>query len=172
MVFNRNVLRFGGVAVLGVFATVVALRPVEGQDRKVLAERFKQLDQNQDEILTPDELTQKPIFDRLDLNKDGKIPRAEAREAFENGSLSFLSSLMNVAEGDSSSEAASADDSAATSGSASDGRKAVLLKPSEHGVGRFIGNAAFTSLDDSKHQLTDARQHKATVIAMTSTTCP
>ncbi|MBL8818821.1 MAG: redoxin family protein [Planctomyces sp.] len=150
---------------LAVFGFLSSSRSAAAQERQALAERFRQLDQNQDEILTPDELTQPAIFARLDLNKDGKIPRAEAREAFENGSLSFLGSLMNSANSEETTEAAALSQKELT-------QKAVLLKPSAHGVGRFVDNYNFSSLDGTSHELRNAREFKATVIAMTSTTCP
>ncbi|MFN5587594.1 MAG: redoxin domain-containing protein [Planctomyces sp.] len=53
-----------------------------------------------------------------------------------------------------------------------DSRSARLLKPAEHGVGQFIADLEFQDLQGRMLRLSDFRQSKALVIAMTSTSCP
>lgn len=53
-----------------------------------------------------------------------------------------------------------------------DSKTARLLKPAEHGVGQFIADLEFQDLQGRMLRLSDYRQSKALVIAMTSTSCP
>jgi len=53
-----------------------------------------------------------------------------------------------------------------------DSKTARLLKPAEHGVGQFIEDLEFQDLQGRMLRLSDFRQAKALVIAMTSTSCP
>jgi thiol-disulfide isomerase/thioredoxin len=53
-----------------------------------------------------------------------------------------------------------------------DSGSARLLKPAEHGVGQFIADLEFQDLQGRMLRLSDFRQSKALVIAMTSTSCP
>ena len=50
------------------------------------------------------------------------------------------------------------------------GPKQVL--PGDSGVGGFVPNVKFIALDGKTHQLSDFKHCKATVLAMTSTSCP
>ncbi len=47
-----------------------------------------------------------------------------------------------------------------------------ILKPGEVGIGKKVENFSFTGMDGAEHQLTEVRDHKAVVFAMTSATCP
>lgn len=47
-----------------------------------------------------------------------------------------------------------------------------LLKPSEHGVGRFVPDAAFTDIAGKSGRLSDFKSNRLLVISMTSTSCP
>lgn len=53
-----------------------------------------------------------------------------------------------------------------------DSRTARILKPAEHGVGRFIADLEFTDLQGRMLRLSDYRSAKVLVVAMTSTSCP
>ncbi|MFM7921604.1 MAG: redoxin domain-containing protein, partial [Planctomycetaceae bacterium] len=53
-----------------------------------------------------------------------------------------------------------------------DSKSARPLKPSEHGVGQFIADLEFQDLQGRRLRLSDYREAKALVIAMTSTSCP
>lgn len=46
-----------------------------------VADWFRQLDKNEDGVLTPDELNKPRLFARLDADSDGKITREEAQKA-------------------------------------------------------------------------------------------
>lgn len=50
----------------------------------VATERFKNLDKNNDGVLTPDEAGNQKLFDRLDVNKDGKLTEEETHSIFKD----------------------------------------------------------------------------------------
>lgn len=47
-----------------------------------------------------------------------------------------------------------------------------ILKPSDHGVGRFIPDVTFNDLAGERHKLSDFSNRKALVVALTGTGCP
>jgi len=51
-------------------------------------------------------------------------------------------------------------------------KSARLLKPAEHGVGQFVADLEFQDLRGRSLRLSDYRETRALVIAMTSTSCP
>lgn len=52
-------------------------------------------------------------------------------------------------------------------------QRAKLLRPAEHGVGRFVAaDVRFPDLDGKQRSLAEFRNRKLTVVAMTSTSCP
>ena len=51
-------------------------------------------------------------------------------------------------------------------------QRAKLLRPADHGVGRFVADVTFPDLDGKQRSLAEFRNRKLTVVAMTSTSCP
>ncbi|MEZ6034355.1 MAG: redoxin family protein [Planctomycetaceae bacterium] len=58
------------------------------------------------------------------------------------------------------------------SGSTDLRQHAKLLRPADHGVGRFIADLTFPDLNGNQRSLGEFRNRKLTVVAMTSTSCP
>jgi thiol-disulfide isomerase/thioredoxin len=48
----------------------------------------------------------------------------------------------------------------------------AVLKPGDHGVGRLVPDIAFTDVTGRAGKLSDLKDHKAVVVAFTSTSCP
>ena len=51
-------------------------------------------------------------------------------------------------------------------------QRAKLLRPADHGVGRYIADLAFSDLDGKQRSLSGFTDRKLVVVAMTSTSCP
>lgn len=51
-------------------------------------------------------------------------------------------------------------------------QKAAVLRPADHGVGRFVPDTRFRDLSGTERSLAEFSGSKATVVAMTSTSCP
>ncbi|MBL9185781.1 MAG: EF-hand domain-containing protein [Verrucomicrobiaceae bacterium] len=111
---------------------------------------WQRLDKNKDGRLTRDEVPQAAVFARFDLNKDGVITQEEGRKVVENA-------LKPSAPTDSPPSVP-----VVTSGPR-------VLKGTELGIGRQIADLSFTDLNGATHKLSE---FKASVIAMTSATCP
>jgi len=131
--------------------------------------RFTDLDANNDDKLTTDELPQPAIFKKLDLNGDGEITKLEARKAFLVGALEGILSVPSEGDNSESSEKLS-EPTMLSETPVRQGPK--LLIPGEHGVGSFVADLAFTDVDGKQHYLSEFATDQAVVIAMTSTSCP
>ena len=156
------------------FATLVGAFSVAGlvavaEDR--LADRFKQLDRNADGKVTREEFPQASFFDPLDLNRDDVITLDEARKAFLDPGVrgKFTQPKPSAPDAPKPSATKPAAD-AATLAPVRQGPK--LLKGSEHGVGRYVGDLEFTDLAGDKHRLSQWHDRRAVAVCMTSTTCP
>ncbi len=51
-------------------------------------------------------------------------------------------------------------------------QRPLPIRPEEAGVGRMVSDLSFTSIDGTTHQLSDYRDARAVVIALTGTGCP
>lgn len=141
------------------------LRSLSAAPPAKLGERFRQLDVNGDNILTPQELKDARIFQLLDTNSDGRVEFAEARKAVQAGAL------QGVVEDDSETAAAgSPPKPVADPGPIR--RGPARLIPGDHGVGRFVPETEFRTLDGMVHRLSEFADRQALVVAMTSTSCP
>ena len=110
---------------------------------------FRRYDRNGDGKVTPDELPLPKVFARFDLNRDGSITFEEYRKA--SGQAPLIA----------------ADELAALKAPGP-----VVQKPGDLGVGRLIADAAFTDLSGQARQLSNFKDIKGVVLAMTSSTCP
>ena len=70
------------LAVLSVLVTASFAMPASAQQTGRLAERFRQLDRNDDGKLTPTEARQAAIFKTVDANSDGFVTIEELREYY------------------------------------------------------------------------------------------
>lgn len=136
----------------------------KAQDGKALQDKFQEVDLDGDGQIVADELPNPELFRKLDADGDGKVNMDEARRAYKSG---VLTKEMIQTE-TSKSSPAPVPDSLSTPGLKQSAKK---LKPSEHGVGRFVDDFEFADLAGTKHKLSDFRG-KTIVVAMTSTSCP
>jgi Ca2+-binding EF-hand superfamily protein/thiol-disulfide isomerase/thioredoxin/mono/diheme cytochrome c family protein len=112
---------------------------------------WQRLDKNQDGKLTKDEVPNAAIFTRFDLNQDGVITQDEGRQVVEK-------KLKPSPQPETKAPSVPV----VTSGPR-------IVKGTDLGVGRQVPDMSFTDLSGAKHALSE---FKATVIAMTSSTCP
>ncbi len=129
--------------------------------QKDLQDRFEQLDKDRDGLITTDELPQSPFFKQRDKNGDGAITLAEA--------MDFLASDD---EQEPSRTPVRAGKTSRHNPTASLRQGPQPLRPGDRGVGRRIADAAFTDLAGNAHSLREFSKQRATVVAMTSTSCP
>ncbi|MFN7561081.1 MAG: redoxin domain-containing protein, partial [Prosthecobacter sp.] len=115
---------------------------------------WQRLDNNKDGKLTRDEVPQATVFARFDLNNDGSITQEEGKQVIENA-LKPKSDAGTPARTETAVPVV-------TSGPR-------VLKATELGIGRQIADLSFTDLNGAPHKLSE---FKASVIAMTSATCP
>lgn len=122
---------------------------------------FKRMDRNNDGRLTEDELPNKRWFNGLDLDKDGGVSQEEASKALANlrkrgsGSDETPSGPIKPAHEDPAFKEAP-----------------LLLKGSDHGVGRMVDDLALKTLDGKDIKLSAAAGKNGLVIALFSTSCP
>ena len=137
----------------------------ENVAEKDMEDRFRQLDKNGDGKITTDEVPQSPFFKQRDKNADGAITLAEAVSFMAEGSTTYTPSTPPKSQ-----SRASKGSSRTPSASLRQGPQPV--RPGDRGVGRQIANAPFTDLAGKSQQLGNFSKQRATVVAMTSTSCP
>ena len=152
------------------------------QNGQILAERFQQLDANNDGQIVSEELPHPKLFQRLDLNRDGAVTMEEAQEAFRAGVLDGIDlkpSVPGLKLAPKADPEVSAN--AVTSVAQDEIRKGPkYLPPGDHGVGTMVPDVTIRDLSGDEWRLGDlikqhgrrSQQAKAVVIAMTSTSCP
>ncbi|MEM7013770.1 MAG: redoxin domain-containing protein [Verrucomicrobiota bacterium] len=122
----------------------------------------KRADANKDGQLSRAEVGGESWFGRVDRNKDGIIDAAEIEATRElvrkhgEGALSAPENAVTITEEEVKK---------ITSGP-------EILKPGDVGIGRMMPEAVFEDIDGGTHRLSDVKDHKGVVIAMTSATCP
>lgn len=149
----------------GLVGLVLVGRLVPAQDGQALLSKFRETDANDNGFIEASELPNEALFRKLDADADKRITLEEARAAYKSGVL--------TKEMIATAEPARILTPVPDPGPVADPqRSAVRLKPSEHGVGRFVGDYEFQDVAGRSHKLSDHAGQKATVIAMTSTSCP
>jgi hypothetical protein len=133
---------------------------------RTLQERFKHLDRNGDGKVTTDELPQSAFFKQRDKNGDGAITLEEAMAFLAEGSAASGATPRSPKESSSSSRVRSHTPAASLR------QGPQPLRPGDRGVGRLVANATFTDLAGKAQQLSQFASQRATVVAMTSTSCP
>ena len=126
-----------------------------------LEEFLAAADTNQDGKITRDEAGDPRWFNRIDENKDDVIDESEVeRVRFFLGAiaqrLSPTAPAVPITEEDMA---------AVTSGP-------EILKPGEVGIGRRVPDFPVQGIDGESHRLSEVKDYRGVVIAMTSATCP
>lgn len=152
-----------------VIAGAMGLQLVSAQDGKILTERFTQLDKDSDGKLTPQELTAPAIFEKLDSDKDNVVTLDEAKQAFAAGRLTREEVEGRPAIVPKADPISTAN---ARQGSSGLKQQATLLRPADHGVGRYVADIFFTDIKGQKSSFSAHKDSRFVVIAMTSTSCP
>jgi hypothetical protein len=124
-----------------------------------MTERFKQLDTNGDGRLVGEELAQARWLARLDRNGDGAVTLDEV-----NSTMTTL--LQNEVVPDGEAPPPFVPDAN------SPRQQPLRITPAAGGVGRMIPDVTFADLDGKQHRLSEFTQHKATVLALMSPSCP
>lgn len=124
---------------------------------------FKRLDKNADGKLTEDELPNKRWFKGLDIDQDGSVSPDEAGKALAN--------LRKRLPGSSDIPAPSGPIKPANE-DPSFKEAPVMLKGSEHGVGRMVEDFALKTLDGKETKLSAAAGKNGLVVAYFSASCP
>lgn len=156
------------LVVIALVATAIGLRLAGAQEGKALNERFRQLDKDGDERLSSQELPDKSIFARLDADSDGHVTLAEAKKAFASGVLT-----REEVEGRTPRKPEPDPISESTANKPLEiKQRANLLRPADHGVGRFVADLSFTDIHGKDGSLSSFKEKKLIVVAMTSTSCP
>ncbi|MFO1020114.1 MAG: EF-hand domain-containing protein [Planctomycetales bacterium] len=166
-----------------------------------VTEQFAKYDKNKDGVVTSAELPQPILFRLLDGNGDGKVTLEEAQENAPRILAATQSADMKPAAenpAESSKDAASkkskkelvAVKKVTPSKTEEDDPKSRtpdqkgaleespvrqgprFIKASEHGVGRRIPDFNYTTLTGKSARISDCKEHKYTVFALTSTSCP
>lgn len=136
-----------------VWALLMAVQPVRAQDA------FDRADRNGDGRLTADELDRDFPFARVDVNGDGVVTYTEAVAAVRAGIINSDGSVQKAAP---------------VAEPRPDPRRSSvpMASAAAHGVGRLVPDFEFMDLAGQLHRLADFSVNRATVIAMTSTSCP
>ncbi len=144
---------------------------------------FKRADKNGDGKVTAEELPDAETFVKFDLDKNGNITLDEARRSLATmkqkpGEAKAADGPLRRKLGDLAQRLIdkrtwpSAPQAAGGASADPVTQGAKRIKPGDVGVGRQIGDAAFTTLDGKARKLSDWKSQPGLAIAFTSTTCP
>jgi hypothetical protein len=139
-----------------------ATTPAFGDGHLVVEWLFKRYDKKGDGKLTPDELTDKAWFDKLDLNKDGVVTLDEAQKvlgpivARRGGAGHILPQTASFTEADMAPLK----------------EEPLVLKGGERGIGRRVDNLTLKNLAGQDVPLAGKKDDKAMVLALFSASCP
>lgn len=154
-----------GIVLCGLVTTIACLTGISAQEQIPPADSFSLFDSDNDGVLSKTEVGHEELFSAADTDQNEFLTNDEIRQALTSGKISRVAVQQVVAS-------RIRKQTAATPSAPDLSKSARALKPSDHGVGRFVSDMAFKDLKGSDHKLSDAGDAKFTVIAMTSTSCP
>jgi peroxiredoxin len=167
-----------------------APKKVGGNVDQWVAQRFRQLDKNNDERLTPQELGV-GLFQQLNSNGDEYVTLDEAQSVIRAKGLdAVMKAAGQVKNGAAASDAKPAGSAEPNSPALKASTENGTAEPStstaespirqgprrvvagDFGIGRMIPNLRMTDVAGKSHQLADFADRRAVVVAFTNTTCP
>ncbi|MDF1756558.1 MAG: redoxin domain-containing protein [Verrucomicrobiales bacterium] len=122
---------------------------------------IREKDKNYDGKLSREEVGTEAWFEKVDRNKDGEIGVGEiaaVRLLVNRLGDKWMGSIPE-------NQVTKEEFVKITSGP-------EILKPGDVGIGRMIADTEYLDLNGNRHRISDAKNHKGLVIAMTSATCP
>ena len=137
--------------------------PALGDGHLVVEWLFKRYDKNGDGKITPDELPDKALFDKLDLNKDGVVTIEEAQKVL---------GPMIARRGNGTARGLPQNTTFTESDMAPLKEEPLLLKGTDRGVGRRVDNFTLRNLSGRDVPLAAQKGDKAVVLALFSASCP
>ncbi len=153
-------LRFGRPFVVGAFLLALVVPALAAErKRESPSERFEKMDRNHDGKLTADEVGNPILFHMLDLDGDGSVTRTEAA-----GALSEIETSRRWAKYEPKADAGASN---APFAEALHAVPAAAL-----GVGKRVEPIDARDLDGHRRRLFPAKDDKALVIAVVSSSCP
>ena len=127
-----------------------------------VSERFQQLDKDQNNKLTKDEIGS-ALFEVLNQNADEHVTLDEARESIRKRGLAAVLKAANAPKEAPKAEPLPVE-------SVRQGPK--RLPAADHLVDRLIPNMTLTDINGNKQRLSDLQKQRTIVIAFTNTSCP
>lgn len=148
-------------------SAVLWLPACAAQETQLPADGFALFDVDGSGGLSNAEVGDDSLFSTVDGDQSGELSPDEVRDAINSGKIARDKVNSMVAERRATLVASVA--SKARSDSA---KSPQILKPSEHRVGRYVADLAFTDLRGNELRLSAPGAARFTVLAMTSTSCP
>lgn len=157
----RQAVTFG-LILCSIFFAITIVQASEKQKRTLVdvEKRFKELDRNRDGRLSVEEFPRAKFFELIDTDRDGFISLEESRNHFNKRTTQAADNTEP------------ADFIAKDSSESSVRKRFRILKPADHLVGRIVPDFSFRDIDGIEHRVSEFKSHAATVIAVTSTSCP
>lgn len=163
---EMSTLSLGGVLTLALSSLLCGATVVGAADQRLITDadlerRFEEVDRDHNGQISPAEFPHATRFRVIDVDHNGAITIKEVR--------SYVQSLI-TARSTPAAQFQVPVANATSKGSIQ--QRFNLLKPSEYGVGRIVPDPQVRDIDGNAYRLSDFKSHGATVVAVTSTSCP
>ena len=179
----QRLLMTGLLCITAVVVTVVVVRAQSADGTGVkakkksgdipLADRFRELDKNNDSKLTREELGP-GLFEFLNANGDESVTLEEAREVIRDKGSEALRKAAQRTSAPTAAALPAKDDMKQEVSPKQDSLRVgpQRLTAGEHGIGRRLPDLQFTDINRRAFSLSDLADRRVVVIAFTNTSCP